>query len=172
MSLLCLVILRYNLFILMNRVPLWNHLMEQVLCHFCWYFTKYIWFYPLRKRSNVREIFIHVKAIVEKFFNSSIIQLYPDNGGGGEYIALRLSSFKWNLSPNHSTSYFWTQWVLIALTPSHSWNWPYTIAPGLYATIFLAEAFAIAVYLINRMRKENLGFTSLSKIIWNLIELW
>lgn len=51
------------------------------------HFTKYIWFYPMKKKSDVFYIFIHFKALVENLFNTKIIQLYTDNGG--EYLALQ-----------------------------------------------------------------------------------
>lgn len=51
------------------------------------YFTKYIWFYPLNKKSSVHTIFIYFKALVEKFFNTSIVRLYTNNGN--EYLALK-----------------------------------------------------------------------------------
>ena len=50
------------------------------------HFTIYIWFYPLKQKSQVKDIFIRFKAIVEKHLNQNIHTLYSDNGG--EYIAL------------------------------------------------------------------------------------
>ena len=50
------------------------------------HFTRYIWFYPLKQKSEVKDIFIRFKAIVEKHFDKPIKTLYSDNGG--EYIAL------------------------------------------------------------------------------------
>lgn len=49
-------------------------------------FTKYIWFYPLVKKSDTKEVCISFKAIVKKFFEKSIKTLYSDNRG--EYEAL------------------------------------------------------------------------------------
>jgi hypothetical protein len=51
------------------------------------YFTKYIWFYPLKQKSDVQIVFKRYKAIVEKYFQQNIVSLYSDNGG--EYIALK-----------------------------------------------------------------------------------
>ena len=50
------------------------------------HFTKYIWFYPLKQKSEVKDVFIRFKAIVEKYFDKNIKTLYSDNGG--EYIVL------------------------------------------------------------------------------------
>lgn len=50
------------------------------------HFTKYIWFYPLKNKSDTKEVFIRFKAIVEKFFQKPIKTIYSDNGG--EYVAL------------------------------------------------------------------------------------
>ena len=48
------------------------------------HFTKYIWFYPLKHKSEVKDVFIRFKAIVEKHFTLKICTLYSDNGG--EYL--------------------------------------------------------------------------------------
>ena len=64
------------------------------------HFTKYIWLYPLQRKSDTREVFIHFKALVENFFNCQIKTLYSDNGG--EYQAL--SSFFTINGISHLTS--------------------------------------------------------------------
>ena len=51
------------------------------------HFTRYTWFYPLKQKSQVKETFIHFKALVEKHFDKPIKNLYSDTGG--EYVALR-----------------------------------------------------------------------------------
>ena len=47
--------------------------------------TKYIWLYPLKKKSDVTNIFCHFRALVEKFFNRKIITLYTDNKGNTKH---------------------------------------------------------------------------------------
>ena len=42
---------------------------------------------PYAKKSQVKEVFIAYKSLVEKKFNLSIETLFSDNGG--EYVALR-----------------------------------------------------------------------------------
>ena len=51
------------------------------------HFTKYVWLYPLRLKFDVYTIFLHFKAVVENFFEQSIITVYSD--GGGEYTSLK-----------------------------------------------------------------------------------
>ena len=51
------------------------------------HFTKYIWLYPLRNKSDVSIIFPKFKTIVEKYFNLQINSVHSDNGG--EFIKLR-----------------------------------------------------------------------------------
>lgn len=51
------------------------------------YFTKYTWCYPLKKKSDAKEVFQRFKIIVEKHFDNSIKTFYCDNGD--EFIALR-----------------------------------------------------------------------------------
>jgi hypothetical protein len=50
------------------------------------HFTKYIWFYLLKKKYDVKNTFIRFKAIVENYFKEKIVTLYSENEG--EYIAL------------------------------------------------------------------------------------
>ena len=45
---------------------------------FCYYvcfldaFTKYIWLFPLKQKSNVENIFLHFQIYVERYFNTKI----------------------------------------------------------------------------------------------------
>lgn len=51
------------------------------------HFSKSVWLYPLKLKSDVSIIFPIFKNLVERQFNSQIKTLYSDNGG--EYIKLR-----------------------------------------------------------------------------------
>ena len=51
------------------------------------HFTKYIWFYPLHRKSDVCSTFVVFKQRVENYFTTTIKTLYTDNGG--EFLALR-----------------------------------------------------------------------------------
>ena len=53
---------------------------------FLWIISPDICFYPLKQKSEVKDIFIRFKAIVEKHFAKTIKTLYSNNGG--EYITL------------------------------------------------------------------------------------
>ena len=50
------------------------------------HYSRYRWLYPLKQKSQVKEVFIAYKALVEKKFQSAIGTLFSDNGG--EYIDL------------------------------------------------------------------------------------
>lgn len=50
------------------------------------HYTHYIWFYPIRNKSNVRSTFIRWKALVENHFGHKLKTLYSNNGG--EYVVL------------------------------------------------------------------------------------
>ena len=43
------------------------------------HYTKYIWFYPLRRKSDVHSIFVTFKQLVENYFTTTIKTLYTDN---------------------------------------------------------------------------------------------
>lgn len=44
------------------------------------HFTKYIWFYLLKQKSEIKEIFILFKALIENYFQHKIFTFYSDNG--------------------------------------------------------------------------------------------
>ena len=51
------------------------------------HYTKYIWVFPMKLKSEVSVIFPRFKKVVEKFLQRSIISFYSDNGG--EFIGLK-----------------------------------------------------------------------------------
>ena len=51
------------------------------------HFTRYTWFYPLKQKSQVLDVFTRFKALVENQFQTKLRTLYTDNGG--EFIALK-----------------------------------------------------------------------------------
>ena len=50
-------------------------------------YTKYIWLYPLRCKSDVHSTFVAFKQLVENYFTIVIKMLYTYNGG--EFLAFR-----------------------------------------------------------------------------------
>ena len=50
------------------------------------YYSKYTWFFPIHRKSDVTPIFQKFKATVEKYFSIEIKTVYSD--GGGEYQGL------------------------------------------------------------------------------------
>lgn len=45
------------------------------------HYTKYVWFFPLKWKSDVSSIFPVYKKMVENYFDTKIISIYSDNGG-------------------------------------------------------------------------------------------
>ncbi|KAG7543090.1 Ribonuclease H-like superfamily [Arabidopsis thaliana x Arabidopsis arenosa] len=119
------------------------------------HFTRYTWLYPLKQKSQVKDVFVVFKALVENRFSSRIRTLYSDNGG--EFVALR--SFLASHGISHLTS--------PPHTPEHNGiaerKHRHVVETGLalltHASLpktFWTYAFAAAVYLINRMPTEVL----------------
>ena len=50
------------------------------------YYTKYIWLYPLRRKSDVHSTFVAFKKLVENYFTITIKALNTDNGS--KFLAL------------------------------------------------------------------------------------
>ena len=49
--------------------------------------TKYIWLYPLCRKSDVHSTFVTFKQLVENYLTTTIKSLYTDSGG--KFLALR-----------------------------------------------------------------------------------
>lgn len=123
------------------------------------HYTKYTWLYPLKLKSQVKEIFVAYKELVENRFQTKIGILFSDNGG--EFIALR--AYLQSQGISHLTS--------PPHTPKHNGvaerKHRYVVETGLMLLsqasmpkIYWSFAFAAAIYLINRMPTPNLNFNS------------
>ncbi|KAJ9551582.1 hypothetical protein OSB04_015627 [Centaurea solstitialis] len=123
------------------------------------HFTKYIWFYPLKRKSDTALTFQRFRALVEKFFNRPIIQLFSDNGG--EY--LKLTPHLLNNGISHLTT--------PPHTPEHNGyaerRHRHIVETGLtllsHANLprnFWPHAFTTATYLINRLPTPTLQNSS------------
>ncbi|KAL9239991.1 hypothetical protein vseg_014258 [Gypsophila vaccaria] len=123
------------------------------------HFTKYIWLYPLKFKSDTYNVFIRFKALVEKKFQHPIKTLYSDNGG--EF--LKLASFLATNGISHLTS--------PPHTPEHNGyaerRHRHIVDTGLallnHASLplhFWSHTFQTASYLINRMPTYTLNHQS------------
>ena len=123
------------------------------------HFSRYTWLYPLKKKSQVKEVFIAYKALVENRFQAKIGTLFSDNGG--EYVALR--SFLSEHGISHLTS--------PPHTPQHNGvserKHRHIVETGL--TLLSASsmpreywtyAFSASVYLINRLLTPTISMQS------------
>ena len=117
------------------------------------HYTKYTWIYPLRQKSQVKEVLIAYKSLIEKKFNLSIRTLFSDNGG--EYVALRGISHL--TSPPHTPQHNGVSErkhrhiVETSLTLLSTASMPKT---------FWTYAFTAAVYLINRLPSPTISMQS------------
>lgn len=123
------------------------------------HFTRYIWLYPLIRKSDVAQIFLQFQKLVEKFFDLSIKQVYTDNGG--EYAALK----------SHFSSTGISHLTTPPHTPEHNGfserrhrhivETRLTLLRHTFIPLELwSAAFSTVVYLINRMPKANLSNVS------------
>ena len=138
------------------------------------FFTKYIWLYPMKKKSDVSIIFPQFKKLVETYFQTSLISIFSNNGG--EYQKL-IPVF------NHcGVSHFTTP----PHTPEHNGTAErrhrHVVETGLALLHFSglplsywSHAFQTAVYLINRLPtpilNNNTPFKMLFKQLPNYAKL-
>ena len=129
------------------------------------HFIKYVWFYPLKRKSQVYDVFVRFKSLVENHFQRKIITLYSDNGG--EYQAL--SNFSTTNGVLHLTS--------LPYTPEHNgyseWCHHHIIETGLslfsYASMPFSHwsfSFSTAVYLTNWLLTHSQSHLPLSLTFW------
>ena len=67
--------------------PVFSHDNNKYYVIFVDHYSRYTWLYPLQKKSQVKDVFLAFKPLVENHFQTKIGTLFSDNGG--EYIALR-----------------------------------------------------------------------------------
>ena len=123
------------------------------------HYTKYMWLFPIKQKSDVSIIFPKFKLVVEKYFQRPIISFYSDNGG--EFIKLR------HFFEQTGISHFFTP----PHTPEHNGiaerRHQHIVQTGLtllsQASLplkFWSHAFLTATYLINRMPSPTLQMES------------
>lgn len=123
------------------------------------HFSRYTWLYPLQKKSQVKEVFISFKSLVENKFQTKIGTLFSENGG--EFIALR--GFLSDNGITHLTS--------PPHTPEHNGlaerKHRHVVETGLTllstASIpkeYWTFAFTTVIYLINRLLTPVLSLQS------------
>ncbi|KHN17953.1 Retrovirus-related Pol polyprotein from transposon TNT 1-94 [Glycine soja] len=128
-------------------------------CMFVDHFTRYIWLYPMKRKSDVQTIFPKFKSLVENFYHHKIKILYTDNGG--EYIGLRPFLLNHGIS-HHTTPPHTPEHNGISerrnrhiaetgLSLLHHSGLPLTYWP---------HAMTTAAYLINRLPTPILGYQS------------
>ncbi|CAJ2655908.1 unnamed protein product [Trifolium pratense] len=134
-------------------------------CLFVDHYTRYIWLYPMKLKSDVQSIFPKFKTLVENFYQHKIKVLYTDNGG--EYIGLRsfLSThgISHHTTPPHTPEHNGISErrnrhiAETGLSLLHHAGLPLTYWP---------HAMTTAAYLINRLPTPILGHQSpYSKLI-------
>lgn len=130
------------------------------------HFTRYTWLFPLKAKSEVKMIFTQFKPLVENRFQTKIQNLYSDNGG--EFLALR------SFLASHGISHLTTP----PHTPEHNGmserKHRHIVETGLsllstaqMPLTYWPEAFATAVYLINRLTTPLLAHQSPYKKLFN-----
>ncbi|KAC9592594.1 hypothetical protein E3N88_45594 [Mikania micrantha] len=130
------------------------------------FFSKYIWLYPIKRKSDVSTLFPIFKTLVEKFFKTSLVSLFSDNGG--EYIGLI------PYLQQHGISHFTTP----PHTPEQNGvaerRHRHIVETGLsllhhahLPLAFWSHAFQTAVHLINRLPTKILDFKSPFEKLYN-----
>ncbi len=114
--------------------------------------TKYLWLYPMKQKSDVYEIFVKFKSLVENYFQTKIAWLYTN--GGGEYQKLKPFLEKNGIShlftppyiPQHNASIECRHRHIVDLTLLHNASMPSPYwAYDLLATTYLSNRMPTSV---------------------------
>ena len=102
----------------------------------------------MKKKSDVLDIFIRFKVLVENFLNKQMIQLYTDNGG--EYLALNFYFWLIMVSPTSPFPHTPERNGYLDCHHRHIVETSLTLLhhDSMFLSFWL-EAFATAIYLIN-----------------------
>ncbi|PNY00673.1 retrovirus-related Pol polyprotein from transposon TNT 1-94 [Trifolium pratense] len=130
------------------------------------HYSKYVWLYPMKFKSDVALLFPIFKNLVEKQFKTKIKTLYSDNGG--EFIKLR------SFLQNHGISHLTTP----PHTPEHNGlserkhrhlteTARCLLNQASLPTQFWSFAFLTAAYLINRLPTPGLNMSTPYHILFN-----
>ncbi|KAK4276114.1 hypothetical protein QN277_019103 [Acacia crassicarpa] len=127
--------------------------------HFTDAFSRYVWFYPLRAKSEAYATFLSFKAMVELQFHTSILAVQSDSGAEflkiGKYLhehgILHRLSCPYTHEQNDVAKRKHRSITEIGLTLLANAALPFTLWP---------EAFHTAVYLANRLPSRVLAGVS------------
>ena len=167
LSLVCLALVLLNLFI-----PMYGSTQISSTNGFVYYvividhFSKYMWFYPIKQKSDVSQIFAFFKALVENQLHIKIKTLYTDNCG--EYLQL------WSFFQIHGISHLTTP----PYTPKHNGlskckhchlvkTAHCLLHQGFLPLIFWSYALQTTGYLINCMSIPGLDMKSPLEVLFH-----
>jgi len=122
-------------------------------------FTKYIWLFPLKQKSDVENIFLHFQTYVERHFNTKIKVIQTD--WGGEYH--RLNTYFSKCGIQHRLACPYTHEQMGAVERRHRQIVEMGLALLAYANLpkpYWEDAFLTAVYIINRLPTKILNHYS------------
>lgn len=123
------------------------------------HFPRYVWLYPLKKKSDVLLIFPPFKQLVENRFKQKLTTLYSDNGG--EFITLAKFLAAHDISHLTSPPHMPEHNGMAERRRRHIVETGLSLLThaGMLNT-YWSYAFAVAVYLINRMPTPMLNNSS------------
>ncbi|RVW81354.1 Retrovirus-related Pol polyprotein from transposon RE2 [Vitis vinifera] len=123
------------------------------------HFTKYVWFFPLHQKSDVKTIFPHFYKMIETRFNIKIKGVYSDNGG--EFTVLRPFFTTHGISHYTIAPYTPQQNGVSERRHRHIVETGQTLlSHASLPSEYWAYAFATATYLINRLPSHVLHHKS------------
>jgi histone deacetylase 1/2 len=123
-------------------------------------FTKYIWLFPLKQKSDVENIFLHFQTYVEHHFNTKIKVIQTD--WEGEYHRLNTYFSKYGIQ--HLLACPYTHEQIGAVERRHRQIVEMGLALLAYANLpkpYWEDAFLTVVYIINRLPTKILNHFSL-----------
>ena len=131
-------------------------------------YSRYTWIFPLKLKSDVFNIFVKFKQLVENMLSTSIKSFQTD--GGGEYLNKQFTAYLSTHGIFHrfSCPHHPEQNGLAERKHRHIVETGLTmLAHASMPLSYWAETFHTSVYLINRLPSHVLGFVSPYQCLFN-----
>ena len=129
-------------------------------------FTRFVWIYPLRFKSETTTVVLHFIAMVERQFNSNLKCLQTDYGG--EYRCLIPHLQSCGIEVRHPCPYTHQQQGRVERKHGHIVELGLTrLAKATRDLKYCWVAFSSALYLINKLPTSALNFKSPFELLFH-----
>lgn len=129
-------------------------------------YSRYVWLYPLKRKSDSFAAFLHFVTVVQTQFNNNIRSLQSDNGG--EYVRIHQECHRLGITSRYSCPYTSAQNGMAERKHRHVVETGLTLlAHASMPLTYWWDAFLAAAHLINCLPTSVLNGKSPVELLFN-----